>query len=91
MRDVIPLISQNIVTRQEQGGALLFEIESDEMYFVTHAVYELLQLCDGSRTVEELEAIVAERVGGQEELEDRRRVEACLEELAIRHVVDLWS
>ena len=91
MRDVIPLISQNIVTRQEQGGALLFEIESDEMYFVTHAVYELLQLCDGSRTVEELEAIVAERVGGQEELEDRRRVEACLQELVIRHVVDLWS
>jgi hypothetical protein len=91
MRDCIPLISQNVITRTEQGGALLFEIKSDEMYFVSRAAYELLQLCDGSRTVEELEAILFERAGGQEEFEDRRRVETCLEELATRHVVEIWD
>lgn len=91
MRDVVPVISQHVVARPEQGGVLLFEIESDEMYFAPDAVYELLKLCDGSRTVGELEAVVAERTGGRDQPEDRRRVEACLEELATRSLIDLWD
>lgn len=50
----IPLISKNIAFREDENGMLIFQIDTDEMYFVPHAVYPLIELFNGANTCQDI-------------------------------------
>lgn len=84
--DTLPIPSRDVVTRGESGGVLLFQVRTDEMYFATPSAFALFSLCDGTRTVGEIEREV-----GALRPDGRRRVERFLAALAERSLIELWS
>lgn len=50
----IPLISKNIAFRKDDNGMLIFQINTDEMYFVSHATYPLIALCNGANSCQDI-------------------------------------
>ena len=84
--ETLPIPSRDVVTRAEAGGVLLFQIRTDEMFFATPSAFALFSLCDGTRTVGEIEREV-----GARQPDDQRCVEDLLEILAERSLLELWS
>ena len=91
MNEAVPLIARTVAARRDGDGVLLFEIDSDEMYFVTPTVHAILKLCDGSRTVADLEGAVAEQLGRALAPAERQGVVDCITQLEARQLVELWS
>ena len=81
--DALPLRSEHVVVRRQDDGVLLFQQRRDEMYLAPQAVWRLLSLCDGSRTVAELAAMLDPPV-------DAARMADVLDGLAERQLVELW-
>jgi len=50
----IPLISKNIAFREDENGILIFQIDTDEMYFISHAVFPLIELCNGANSCQDI-------------------------------------
>jgi hypothetical protein len=89
--DTIPVHSRDVVTRKDSEGTLLFQVRTDEMYFLSEDAFALYGLCDGSRTVAEIERLLARARPDLPEPKLRRLVEQFLESLADRNVVELWG
>jgi hypothetical protein len=84
--DTLPVACRDVVTRSEPGGVLLFQVRTDEMFFATRSAFALFSLCDGTRTVSEIE-----RELEAHDAERRARVERFLTVLAERSLIELWS
>ncbi len=52
--DSIPLISKEVAFRKDENGMLIFQIHTDEMYFVSNEVFQLISLCNGANTCSEI-------------------------------------
>lgn len=50
----VPLISKGIVFRKDDNGMLIFQINTDEMYFVSHEIFPLIELCNGANTCQDI-------------------------------------
>lgn len=50
----IPLISDNVVFRDDENGMLIFQIHTDEMYFVSNETYAIIQKCNGANTCDDI-------------------------------------
>jgi hypothetical protein len=88
--DTIPIRSKDVLIRRDGGGVLLFQTRTDEMYYVSDGVHEVLKLCDGARTIGEISDLFAGK-GPESSCPDRREpVEHLIEELTTRGVVELW-
>lgn len=89
MKDLnaIPVLSEHVMTRKDSNGMLLFEIPTDEMYFVTDDGFFLISLCNGSQTLGEIisglnelqpesgsDALKTELLGFYSELEKRKLI-----------------
>ena len=88
--NTIPLPSKGTVTRKETRGTLLFQVETDEMYFLPEKAFSFFRLCDGTRTVEQIEQLLAHYQPEFATEEGREQIEHFLEELAARGLVELW-
>lgn len=88
--ETLPLRSRDVVTRTDSGGVLLFQVRTDEMHFISDSAFALLALCDGSRTVEQIEELLARTKPELATPEARERIEQLIESLAERNVVELW-
>lgn len=87
--EMIPLRSKDVVTRNDSRGMLLFQVRTDEMHFVSDSAFALFSLCDGSRTVGEIEELLAARQPEMASSDARQRVEQFIESLAQRSVIEL--
>ncbi len=88
--ETIPIRSRDVVTRNDSGGVLLFQVRTDEMHFVSDAAFALFSLCDGSRTVAEIEELLARELPELDAPGARASVEQFFESLADRDVIELW-
>jgi hypothetical protein len=88
--DTIPLPCKEVVSRVEPGGALLFQVRTDEMFFVSPGAFSLFSLCDGSRTIAEIHALLAHYQPELASQAGHEQVERFLESLAERRLVELW-
>lgn len=89
--ETIPLRSKDVVTRNDSRGMLLFQVRTDEMHFVSDGAFALFALCDGSRTVGEIEELLAARQPEMAAPDARQRIEQFIESLAQRQVVELLA
>lgn len=88
--DIVPVHSKNVVTRKDSGGMLLFQVRTDEMHFISHSAYLLFALCNGSRTIAEIEELLAHQQPELATPEARKKIEGFINSLAERQVVELW-
>jgi len=88
--ETVPIRSADVVTRRDEGGVLLFQVRTDEMHFVSDDAFALLSLCDGSRTVAEIEELLARSRPELDAPAARASVEQFFESLAGRNVLELW-
>ena len=49
--DTIPLSCKEVVSRVEPEGVLLFQVRTDEMFFVSQGAFSLFLLCRGDSRV----------------------------------------
>lgn len=87
----IPILSKDVITRPDANGVLIFQVRTDEMHFITENAAALLSLCSGSRTISEIEEIVAENQPEKFKTKTKRGVENFLESLVERKVLEIWS
>ena len=88
--DTIPLSCKEVVSRVEPEGVLLFQVRTDEMFFVSQGAFSLFLLCNGSRTVEEIQGLLAHYQPELATQAGQEQVEQFLESLAKRRLVELW-
>jgi hypothetical protein len=79
----VPILSKDVVIRREADGAILFQVHTDEMHFISTAALGVIQLCDGSRTVSQIGELVPNAVG--EALHD------FIDNLQRRAVLEIWK
>lgn len=89
--DTIPLRSKDVVTRKDAQGILLFQVRTDEMHFISNNAFALLSLCDGSRTVEEIQEFVAANQPAMASTDGRALIAQFIESLAQRNIIELVS
>lgn len=87
--DSIPLRSKDVVTRKDAQGILLFQVRTDEMHFITNNAFALFSLCDGSRTLEEIQDFVAANRPDLESPDGRSLITQFIESLAQRNILEL--
>lgn len=88
--DTIPILTRAVTVRREPNGFLLYQRETDELYFLSEAGYRLCEQFDGTRTVGELEQSV--RWGNsQDSSQGREQFCGFLQSLADRSVIELWE
>jgi hypothetical protein len=87
--DTIPLRSKDVVTRRDTQGILLFQVRTDEMHFITNNAFVLFSLCDGSRTVEEIQDVVASNQPDLASPDGRTQIAQFIESLAQRNIIEL--
>jgi hypothetical protein len=87
----IPMRAAGVIVRTEPQGMLLFQGQTDQMYFTSPAGYALFSLCDGTRTVGEIEEIVCARDAGPWTVQARTSLGQFLEDLAERRLIELWG
>lgn len=87
----IPILSKDVITRPDTNGVLIFQVRTDEMHFISENAFALLSLCNGSRTISEIEEIAIENQPEQVKTKTKRGVEIFLESLVERKVLEIWS
>ena len=89
--DALLTRSKDVILRRDPSGLLLFQVRTDEMYFVPHAAAALLELVDGSRTLEEIE----EEALRLDPTTDRETfvpaMTSLFSSLAERQLIEVWS
>jgi hypothetical protein len=85
----IPLRSKDVVTRKDAQGVLLFQVRTDEMHFISESAFALFSLCDGSRTVQEIQEFVAANQPEISSPRGRTLIADFIESLAQRNVIEL--
>jgi hypothetical protein len=54
-KNLVPILSDDVIVRKDKNGMLLFQVYSDEMYFIPFSAYHsFLVKCDGSKTLKEI-------------------------------------
>ena len=86
--DTIPILSRDVIKREDANGVLLFKVYSDEMYFVSFPAYDaFVSKCDGSATLGSI-------VEGMGEIyqtpEGINKVEHFIDELLRRKIIQFW-
>jgi hypothetical protein len=87
----IPVLSKDVITRRDSNGVLIFQVRTDEMHFISENAFALLTLCNGSRTISEIEKLVFKDQPKSIKTKSRERVENFLESLVERRVLEVWS
>lgn len=88
--DALPVPCKDVVVRREPDGVLLFQVETDEMYFVPDGAFALFQLCDGTSTVGQIARLVASYRPEFASAEGEASVARFMDALADRHLIELW-
>lgn len=84
----IPVLSRDIIARNDENGMLLFQVHTDEMYFVPFATYySFIAKCDGSQTIEE---IITDIDYGPDVKEGEKNIDGFVQELLKRDIITLW-
>jgi hypothetical protein len=87
----VPTRAAGVVVRAEPEGVLLFQGRTDQMYFTSPAAFALFSLCDGTRTICEIEDLVAVHDPRARLPQSRTRLGDFLEDLAARQLIELWG
>ncbi len=89
--EVLVTLSNDVILRRDPAGLLLFQVRTDEMYFVPHAVAALLSFVDGSRTLGEIkdEAMRLDPTMDRNAL--LPAMTSLFASLAERQVIEVWS
>ncbi len=83
----IPILSKDIISRKDSNGILLFQVQSDEMYFVTPVVYQsVIAKCDGSKTLAEISGQFPDSI----KKNDLKIFEQFIDDLIKRNIIALW-
>ncbi len=84
-------LSKDVILRRDPSGLLLFQVRTDEMYFIPHAAAALLKLVDGSRTLDEIEAeaLLLDPTTDRETFVPA--MTSLLSSLAERQLIEVWS
>jgi len=90
-RHAIPLISRDVVHRNDPKGVLLFQVRTDEIHFLDRNAYSLFQLCDGSRTISEIEELLVGDTKSESNRDPIQRFERFLNDLAERDLIEVWE
>jgi hypothetical protein len=85
----IPLRSKDVVTRKDSQGVLLFQVRTDEMHFISESAFALFSLCDGSRTVGEIQQFVAAQQREMASPDGCPPIAEFIASLAQRNVIEL--
>ena len=86
--NAIPLISRNVVVRNDSNGMLLFQVKTDEIYFIPFSTYKSVLLnCDGSNTLKEIYDQLSLEIGINREEE---YFENFISNLYERNIIELW-
>ena len=88
--ETLPIHSRDVVARKDSDGMLLFQVRTDEMHFISKDAFTLFSLCDGSRTVIEIEELLECSRSELATLGLRAQIEQFIERLAERNIVELW-
>lgn len=84
--NTLPILSRDIIARQDSNGVLLFQVKTDEMYFVSQAAYQSILLhCNGSQTLREMIEQSPSTTEGKEQ-----DFEQFICELQKRKIIELW-
>jgi hypothetical protein len=86
-RDMIPQPAGCCVIRRQKDGYLFYNSETDELHIVPSIGYFIYQLCDGLRTVGEIEQWIEEAIPHQRDLA-RDAVGRFLDALIARGVLE---
>ena len=80
-------MSKDIISRKDSNGILLFQVQSDEMYFVTPVVYHLvIAKCNGTQTLAEISGQLPENINKK----DPEIFEKFINDLIKRNIIALW-
>jgi hypothetical protein len=88
--NVIPLSSKDVVRRVESGGVLLFQVQTDEMFFISKGAFSLFELCDGTHTVAEIKGLLIQHQPEFATSQGQANVDEFLESLAEHSLIELW-
>lgn len=89
--DAIPFLSKDVITRPDTSGILIFQVRTDEMHFISENAFALLALCNGSRTISEIEELIINQQPESAAEKIKAGVDKFLESLIERRVLELWS
>jgi len=86
--DAIPILSRDVIKREDANGVLLFQVYSDEMYFVSFSAFDaFVSKCDGSATL----GNIVEAMGEIYQTTDGvNKVEDFIDELLSRKIIQFW-
>ncbi len=88
--DSIPFLSKDVITREDENGMLLFQVPTDEMYYVNEEAYSVLELLDGSITIEE----IVEQLEASNNLfkskSGKHHFMNFVNELKKREIIEIW-
>jgi hypothetical protein len=84
----LPLVSKDIIARNDANGILLFQVYTDEMYFVTFNIFNsFITKCNGSQTLQEIVREMGNAFGTKEAKE---QISQFVNELLERKIIELW-
>jgi hypothetical protein len=89
--NVLPVASSDVIRRRERDGVLLFQVRTDEMFYVSPDAFRLFSLCDATRTVGEIMEHVAAVRGREVTAGEKDGIVHFFDELARRGLVELWG
>lgn len=84
--NTIPVLSYDVIARNDKNGILLFQVYSDEMYFVSFAAHEqIISKCDGSKTMKEIIGSI-----NLPEPTKLQHIHTFFKELEKRQIITIW-
>jgi hypothetical protein len=89
--DALLTLSKDVILRRDPSGLLVFQIRTDEMYFVPHAAAALLKLVDGSRTLAEIGDAAMDLEPAADRIALMPAISSLFASLAERQVIEVWS
>ena len=88
--DALLTLSKDVIVRRDPSGLLLFQVRTDEMYFVPHGAAALLKLADGSRTLAEIGEAALHLEPDADRAAVIPAIASLFSNLAARQVVEVW-
>lgn len=84
----LPVLSRDIIARNDRNGMLLFQVYTDEIYFVPFAVYNnFIVKCNGSQTLEEIVAKLDEEFRTEQ---GKEQLKKFIQQLLNKQILQLW-
>lgn len=90
-QESIPLRASQTTIRQDPNGVLLFQMATDQMYLAGPAAGAVFDLCDGTRSVRAIVAVLLEHNPAWNRAEAVGQVASLLDALRCRGLIELWS